>query len=71
MLLSGITQALKENTFTLDYKLGGGFLVRSEYRRDFSNRPSFFTDAPGRLKKEQNTPTLGRVWWMGRKEGTW
>ena len=70
-LFSGITQALKENTFTLDYKLGEGFLVRSEYRRDFSNRPSFFTDTLGRLKKEQNTTTLGLVWWMGRKEGTW
>jgi len=70
-LFTGITQALKENTLTLDYKLGEGFLVRSEYRRDFSNRPSFFTDAAGRLKKEQNTATLGLVWWMGRKEGTW
>ena len=70
-LFTGITQALKENTFTLDYKLGEGFLVRSEYRRDFSNRPSFFTDTLGRLKKEQNTATLGLVWWMGRKQGTW
>jgi len=70
-LFSGITQALKENTLTLDYKLGEGFLVRSEYRRDFSNRPSFFTDVPGKLKKEQNTATLGLVWWFGRKQGTW
>jgi hypothetical protein len=70
-LFSGITQALKENTFTLDCKLGEGFLVRSEYRRDFSNRPSFFTAASETLKKEQNTATLGLVWWMGRKQGTW
>ena len=70
-LFSGITQAMKENTLTLDYKLGEGFLVRSEYRRDFSNRPSFFTDSAGKLKKEQNTATLGLVWWMGRKQGTW
>ena len=70
-LFSGITQALKENTLTLDYKLGEGFLVRSEYRRDFSNRPSFFTDSTGILKKEQNTATLGLVWWMGRKQGIW
>jgi Putative beta-barrel porin-2, OmpL-like. bbp2 len=70
-LFSGITQALKENTLTLDYKLGEGFLVRSEYRRDFSNRPSFFTDVEGQLKKEQNTATLGLLWWFGRKQGTW
>lgn len=70
-LFSGITQALKENTLTLDYKLGESFLVRSEYRRDFSNRPSFFTDVEGQLKKEQNTATLGLLWWFGRKQGTW
>ena len=70
-LFSGITQALKENTFTAEYKVAEGFLVRSEYRRDFSNRPSFFIDTLGRLKKEQNTATLGLVWWMGRKQGTW
>jgi hypothetical protein len=70
-LFSGITQALKENTFTAEYKVAEGFLVRSEYRRDFSNQPSFFTDALGKLKKEQNTATLGLVWWMGRKQGAW
>jgi hypothetical protein len=70
-LFSGITQALKENTVTVDYKLAEGFLTRAEYRRDFSNQPSFFTDALGKLKKEQNTATLGLVWWMGRKQGVW
>jgi len=70
-LFSGITQALKENTLTVDYKVGESFLVRSEYRRDFSNQPSFFTDIPGKLKKEQNTTTLGLVWWMGRKQAAW
>jgi len=70
-LFSGITQALKENTVTVEYKLAEGFLTRAEYRRDFSNQPSFFTDTLGKLKKEQNTATLGLVWWMGRKEGAW
>lgn len=70
-LFSGITQALKENTATLEYKLGDGFLTRAEYRRDFSNQPSFFTATQGVLKKEQNTATLGLVWWMGRKQGAW
>jgi Putative beta-barrel porin-2, OmpL-like. bbp2 len=69
-LFSGITQALKETTLTLDYKLAEGFLMRGEWRRDFSNQPFFLTNLPGVLKKEQNTATLGLVWWVG-KEGGW
>jgi len=70
-LFTGITEALKENTLTAEYKVAEGFLMRGEYRRDFSNQPSFFTSAAGRLKKEQNTATVGLVWWMGRKQGPW
>ena len=70
-LFSGITQALKETTATFDYKLSEGFLMRYEWRRDFSNRPSFFTDKNGVLSKEQQTATVGVVWWVGRKEGAW
>lgn len=70
-LFSGVSQSLKEGTFTAEYKLADGFLVRSEYRRDWSNQPFFLTEQPGVLKKEQNTPTLGLVWWFGRKQGTW
>jgi hypothetical protein len=69
-LFSGVTQALKETTFTADYKLADGLLMRGEWRRDFSNRRFFLTDAPGVLKKEQQTATLGFVWWFG-KEGSW
>jgi hypothetical protein len=70
-LFSGITQALKETTATFDYKLGDGFLMRYEWRRDFSNRPSFLTDTQGRLSKQQNTATVGLMWWWGQKEGAW
>ena len=70
-LFSGVTQALKEHTLTAEYKFGEGFLLRGEYRRDYSNLPFFLTDTPGVLKKEQNTTTLGLVWWWGRKEGVW
>jgi hypothetical protein len=70
-LFSGITQALKETTATFDYKFSEGFLMRYEWRRDFSNRPSFFTDTSGVLSKEQQTATIGVVWWVGRKEGAW
>jgi hypothetical protein len=70
-LYSGITQALKETTATFDYKLTEGFLMRYEWRRDFSNQPSFFTDTNGVLSKEQQTATVGIIWWVGRKEGPW
>jgi hypothetical protein len=70
-LFSGITQALKETTATFDYKLTQGFLMRYEWRRDFSNQPSFFTDKNGVLSKEQQTATVGVIWWVGRKEGAW
>jgi hypothetical protein len=70
-LFSGLTQALKETTATFDYKFGEGFLMRYEWRRDFSNQPSFFTDRDGVLSKEQQTATVGVIWWVGRKEGVW
>ena len=70
-LFSGISQALKENTVTFDYQVSNGLLMRYEWRRDFSNQPTFPTDVQGVLKKDQNTATLGLVWWWGRKEGSW
>lgn len=69
-IFSGVTQALKDTTVTFDYKLAEGFLMRAEYRRDFSSQAFFLTNKEG-LKKEQNTATLGLVWWFGRKKGSW
>jgi Putative beta-barrel porin-2, OmpL-like. bbp2 len=70
-LFSGLNQALKETTATFDYKLSEGFLMRYEWRRDFSNQPSFLTSTQGLLSKEQNTATLGLIWWWGGKQGAW
>jgi len=70
-LFSGLNQALKETTATFDYNVADGFLMRYEWRRDFSNQPSFLTDTQGVLSKQQNTATLGLVWWWGRKQGAW
>jgi hypothetical protein len=70
-LFSGVSQALKENTVTFDYSLASNLLVRTEWRRDFSNQPFFLTDFSGVLKKEQNTATLGLVWWFGPRVGPW
>jgi Putative beta-barrel porin-2, OmpL-like. bbp2 len=70
-LFSGIDQALKENTVTFDYKVADGFLMRYEWRRDYSNQPSFLSNVQGILHKDQSTAALGLVWWWGRKEGAW
>jgi len=70
-LFSGLTQALKENTVTFDYSLADGFLMRYEWRRDFSNKPSFLTEVQNVLSKDQTTATVGLIWWWGRKEGSW
>lgn len=70
-LFSGVTQALKEVTLTYDYKFAGNFLVRTEWRRDFSNKQFFLTDQLGILSNHQNTATMGLVWWWGNKEGSW
>jgi hypothetical protein len=70
-LYSGLTQALKENTVTFDYKLADGFLMRYEWRRDYSNQPTFLSDTQGLFRKDQTTAGVGLVWWWGRKEGAW
>lgn len=72
-LFSGVTQALKETTLTYEYKIADGLISRLEWRRDFSNQPFFITETPGLFKKEQNTATLGLIWWWGwgRKQGSW
>jgi hypothetical protein len=70
-LFSGATQDLKEHTLTATYQLIDGFQIRLEHRRDFSNAPFFLTETPGTLKKEQNTATLGLIWWFGGKRESW
>ena len=68
---SGVGQALKETTATLDYKLFEGFVMRYEWRRDFSNQPYFQTDTLAARSRQQNTATVGLVWWFGGKQGVW
>jgi outer membrane murein-binding lipoprotein Lpp len=70
-LFSGVTEALKETTATVKYRVSDGFILMGEWRRDFSNQPYFYTDTLGVLKKEQNTATLGATWWFGGKQGAW
>lgn len=70
-LFSGATQSLKETTLTYEYKVSDGFLMRGEWRRDFSNQPFFLTKDPGVLETDQQTATLGLIWWWGNKRGAW
>ena len=70
-LFSGVTQALKETTLTADYRFAESFLGRLEWRRDFSNRPYFYSDTLGILRRQQNTVGIGLLWWFGGKEGAW
>lgn len=70
-LFSGKTQALKEATATFEYKLSDNFLMREEWRRDWSNQPFFLTSTLFVLKRYQNTATIGLVWWFGGKQGAW
>ena len=70
-LFSNQTQALKEVTGTYKYSLSDNFDTFLEYRRDWSNRPYFFTSNPAVLSGNQNTATLGIVWWYGGKQGSW
>ncbi len=59
------------NNITYDFNLADGFLMRYEWRRDFSNQPSFLTSTQGVLSNQQNTALVGLIWWFGRKEGAW
>jgi hypothetical protein len=70
-LFSGKTQALKEGTATFEYKFSDNFLMWGEWRRDWSNQPFFLTSTLFMLRKDQNTATVGLVWWFGGKQGAW
>jgi Putative beta-barrel porin-2, OmpL-like. bbp2 len=71
-LFGGIDQVLQEVTLTAEWKFADGFLIRGEFRRDWSNEP-FFTGRRGAddLRRNQPTGLMGLVWWFGNKTGTW
>jgi hypothetical protein len=71
-LFGGIDQVLHEATVTAEYKLADGFLLRGEFRRDWSSE-LFFPGrlAPTDLRDHQNTALIGAIWVIGNKSGTW
>jgi hypothetical protein len=70
-LFSGVTEALKEVTLTYSYNVAHGLQLKTEWRRDWSNVPIFLTSTQNVFSKDQNTATLGLIWWFGRKQGAW
>jgi hypothetical protein len=70
-LFSGVSQALKENTFAVIYQPVSGFQLRGEWRRDYSNQRFFVGRDGDSHTTQQNTAILGLLWWFGGKEGSW
>jgi len=70
-LFSGAVQNLNDVTTTVGFRPADGFETRLEYRRDFSNAPYFARRDSERLSKQQDTFTLGLLWWFGGKTGAW
>jgi hypothetical protein len=71
-LFGGIGQVLHETTLTSEHKLADGFLIRAEFRRDWSNQHFFpGRDGAGDLREHQNTALVGAVWVIGNKTGVW
>ena len=70
-LFGGIDQVLQGLTATAEYKFADGFLVRGEYRRDWSNEFFFTGSEDDELHEHQNTFLVGLVWWFGNKRGAW
>jgi len=70
-LFSGQSQRLTDATVTYDFRVNDGFLVRTEWRRDGSNKPFFLGQTVDERKTSQTTATLGLIWWWGNKRGAW
>jgi len=63
---TGTTQTLNEFTATYEYKWPAGLLLRSEYRRDWSNQ-AFFQKGDTNSVKAQSTLTMGLIAFFGPK----
>lgn len=70
-LFTTTAQDLKEVSATLDFKPADGFMLRSEWRRDFTNHLFFQTQTPAQLAGQQTTLSGTVLWWFGEKKGAW
>ena len=71
-LFAGVAQRLQETTLTAEWKPADGFIVRAEYRRDWSN-VAFFPGRSGGAdrRRDQHTALLSGTWVIGSRGGTW
>ncbi len=70
-LFSGQQQDLHDITATITYQPQDGVMLRGEWRRDSASQPFFLGPSLADRRREQQTVTLGLVWWFGSKRGTW
>jgi len=63
---TGQTQELNEFTATYEYKWAAGLLMRSEYRRDWSDQ-AFFQKGDTNTVKAQSTLSMGLIAFFGPK----
>jgi len=63
---TGTAQKLNEFTATYEYKYAAGLLLRTEYRRDWSN-VNYYDKGDNELVKAQSTLTLGMIAFFGPK----
>ncbi len=70
-LFSGTPQNLQEVTATATYQVAEGMMVRGEWRRDSSDHDFFLGQTLEDRRRDQQTVTLGLVWWFGTKRGAW
>lgn len=59
--ITTVAQTLQEFTLTGDVKMAKGFLMRAEYRRDWSNQPFFDRGNERASSKSQPTALLGFI----------
>ena len=58
---TGTIQQLKEITATFEKRVAGNLITRLEYRRDYSNQPTFLKGA-GTAVKSQDGLTAGLIY---------
>lgn len=66
-ITTGVPQTLKEVTLTGDIKVREGFLIRGEFRNDWSNKGVFEKGPNNDPVKSQPTVMIGFVAWIGHK----
>ena len=70
-LFSGLQQNLQDVTATLTYQPSDGAMIRAEWRRDSSDQDFFLGRSLSERRRDQQTATLGLIWWFGSKKGLW